>query len=552
MRIHIIVRRNPTTSPKNVTQTSASKKDVRQIEFVVDYEDGSIMDKIVFRRFEDTKHKANESTIEKIASQLRHFFDYFFKIKPAKEGLTELELERIMDQQDLLATLMYDMDAALNVEIVKDEVMRRLDKDKSAVYRDKELEIYKETIDKLLFRNNELINLVMEYVGYVTYGDLDVSSDGNKLTEADIFIIHCLIIYSKLIYIPYFRITVEVAFIEVARKVLIDIGNVINEKLKEQDMFPREDVQDSFISRFYAFLLNAASYEFDRHKKNLEKFALVGMSKEAHAMRSIMDQLLYSFLRIVLCVKEIKTPEDAKRLYENDSLESFHEFGLIPKSCAAYIQSTKSTVADHTMGKYKPRYVLKTLSTNDEGGTEMSQTSRFELQQSKNNKEQYDRMVELASDIIDDITSKIGIPMSTIDKIYDSIKSKRADTFRTPLNKMVVSRVLDGIYNNDVSDIIDLRGFLIICLYAHESLIKYPDLANAILAQERGRINNVCITEDMITSKICLQHAKERFLNIITKICSVDYVVVSNSGIMSQPYIVENDLIRWINDGCPI
>ena len=52
---------------------------------------------------------------------------------------------------------------------------------------------------------------------------------------------------------------------------------------------------------------------------------------------------------------------------------------------------------------------------------------------------------------------------------------------------MVVSRVLDGIYNNDVSDIIDLRGFLIICLYAHESLIKYPDLANAILARPFDR-----------------------------------------------------------------
>lgn len=520
-------------------RNNSGSKDVRQIMISVDYKDGEPMEDIVFRRFHNSKHKANVETIEQMIAHLNHFCDY----------TTDIMCNE--DMENIILDIMHELDEKLNADRVEKAVTDYMDKyadDDSVVYRNVEVKLYKEVMEEIFLNNHDLMDLVIDYNNRIMYNNM-VSVPGvtNKLTEADCFIIHCLILYSKLMYVPYFRLTVNVGFIEIVRDVLIKLGNRLNERIC--GLFPQELLDSSFISRLYAFLLNACAVDFDRHKKNIERYAVAGVSKESTAMRSIFDEMLSAFNRISLQVKMDST--DLRLYDERVTIADWDIFGLVTTNTASYIQKTKRRVADNKLGNIKPSYVLKVLSTEDDGGTEMSATSRFEIQAEKVDKEQYQYMQENKAYIIDDIYNKLG-RKADVDLIYDSVIATTRDSFCTDLNKMIVSFILMKRYGMDVSNILSLKEFLIICLYAHERLFKYPELAAAILGKVRGRLNNVEITSNMFSDRSFLMHAEERVLGHLSKICSCDYIIVSANNNVSNTMIVTDDLIDWINDGMPI
>lgn len=544
MKVSFLMRRNPGASNKKPDAVHA--KDVRQIDVAIDYEDGTEIDEIVFRRYETSKHKANESTVESITTHLEHFFDYVTKIKKCERT------------EHLVVNVIYEIDKRLNATIIEKSVLKRLEErmDETVTYRDIEVEIYQEVLEEIFLNNEELIDIMVEYNWKVFRDNMAHDSDvNNKLTSADVFIIHTLILYSKLIYLPYFRLTINVGYIEICKHLVIQLGDKINNRLKEMEAFPLEELQNGFMNRLYGFLLNACVIEFEKHSKNINKFESVGMSKETMAMKRVQTEILSAFTRIGL--RKIKDPNDKTSVYGN--LKDWDEFGMVTTNTASYIQRTKKEVTNNVVGVIKPAYIIKTLSSEDEGGTEISQTSRFEIQAEKNNKEQYQRMMESKECIMDDIFNKIHHTREGktkgdyLERLYDSILKTTKDEFRTDLNKFIVSFVLNSKYGVDVSYVLTLKEFVWVCIYANQCLmLRYGKLAHAIMAKAKSGKNAVVITADMFTNRSFLVHDEERVLRHLVKMCSTDYIIISSTGNISEPLDIESDLIRWINDGFPL
>lgn len=550
MRVLFIVRGNPAISQRvSKAKTVEATKDVRQLRIVVDGEDSEIMYDVTFRRYEGSTHKANVETIEQMASHLQHFADYFMKVKESL-ATNDVELEIIRREQDVILSLIEDLEHYFSDIVVEREVEKRQKIEPDRMYRDVELEVYQEFLENIFVNNHALMDLIIQYNKKILLDEMvpDPAID-NRLTSSDCFIIHCLIVYSRLIYLPYFKIKANVSYIEICRGIIIKIGNAINERMQKMDCFPSYETEDSFISRLFAFLWNACSFDFEKNIKNLQRYAIAGMAKESTAMRSVIDQILTTFSRLALIITIPETPAEETKLYTMEDLPIWSRFGMVSKNTAGYLQKTKRKIVDNELGNIKPKYIIHVLSSADEGGTEMSATSRWELQAEKTDKEQYQILTANAEYIMDDIYANIGLPKDTLSRIYENIKKTSLDTFKTDLNKMFVSYLFLSKYGADVSNKITFENYVYVCIYIYERLLRYNALRGAILSSARARLNSVEITEDMFTDKSFLIHNKQQVLNHLTKICSTTYVLVTGDGKIGPTRDIQEDLIRWINDG---
>lgn len=553
MYVLFSVRRNPNNSSK-IADGPETTKDVRQIRVSVDYGDGEPMYEVVFRRYEASTHKANVGTILKMASHLQHFFDYYMVIREKEKVMEEV----VIRDQDILLDLVADLEKKFSDKNVDDTVYKRQKEDPSLNYRDIELGLYQELLDEVYLDNDRLMELIIRYNQRILLDEMIPDPNvENRLTSADCFIIHCLVLYSRLMYLPYFKIKANVSYIEICRGTLIRLGNTLNDKIREMGLFIPEETEESFISRLYAFLLNACAYDFERNKKNLQRYAVAGMSKESTAMRSVLDQIITTFSRTALMVKFVVNPIDKERQYDN--IEEFDLFGMVSKNTVGYIQRAKKEVVANELGNIKPSYILSILSSDDGDGTEMSTTSRYELQAEKTDKEHYIRMMDNAENIMDDIYVKIARNKDEVKKIYENIKKTSINTFRTDLNKMMVSFLFLSKHGTDISGVITLEQYVQACIYLYERLsIRYPDLASSIMASSRARLNGIDITEDDFrdelksVDKSFLIHDRERVLHQLTKVSSCDYVIVTIEGRISRVYNIKDDLIQWIKDGMHI
>lgn len=508
---------------------------VREVAINIDAGDGCVKS-YKFRRYDTSKHKVNPDTAIGMSTHINHFFDW-------------VTMQDNQNYNDALIHLINDLDTRLNVERVGIECRKILSekiKDEPDILMNNiELEYTKDVLRDLFLSNYVILDMIINYTKEISVSNIIVdASIENKLTEEDCTVIHSLILYSKLLYVGgYMRVSIGVQFINVVKAILIELGEMLNDRI-HREVNPH-GYNETFISRLYHFLLNACSIDYDRHAANLTRFAITGISKDSSGILNLLNEILSSFHRVSLIIKDKDNKDKVPPLYSK--VEDWHVYGLVSKNTASYIQNTKKSVVNNDAGVIKPDYIIKMFSNDDKSGEVMSQTSRYDIQSEKTDKEQFMVLKTNAKYIINDILSKMTMGV-IVDNLY-AVASTSEYSFRTDLNKFVVSHFLESVHHCDVSGVLTLKEFIIVAVYCYELLDKYPSLAAGVIAKMVSRVNANPVDDTLFDGMMFTFHNKEKVIDFINKVASKSYIIVTKDNSVSRQYNISEELVLWIKDG---
>lgn len=516
---------------KEMSQTQSNGRSIH-----IRFEGG---DSVVLSRIVSSTSKLACSTVENMLASMNHYVCWC-QLYGYDVYLNNFEM------------LIRRMDTHLNILKISEYVERRVVELAGTKFANNQYcthEYFLGFINEFILNDAQLLRSVNEYIKDITMYNFESTNIESKLEECDIHIAHVLSWYIKLMYLCFYKINTNYNFIKLVKPTIVDLSIKINEYTM-QNIFPMkyEYMRNSFIDRLYAFIEFATDTEFKAHSGNIALYSCIGLNEQV-LVDSVMSEI-YDALKRIKVETYIPSKEKKANPDEFDSFEdiyTFFQYGFISKATSAYIQMAKKKHVNNQVGVHSLNFILRKYSVSTSNDETSSEVNRYEVYLERKNHEWYKEYKEIYDYILEDIRSKI-VFKETIESIL-----RQNGRYETLLNKFMVSLFLDVEYKCDISDILNMRDYVTICVYIHERLNKYPKLKNAVIGEIANGKNSVTIEASEIDGFYAAINIKV-ILKLITEMCSAEYNIVStnvNGAVTFSPrYNIRNDLISFINNGC--
>lgn len=510
-----------------------------------------------FERNDASKNKVNQKTVVCIANHLNHFLSY-------------LQInDRVSDLHHFLA-IMRDIDIALSKKNINQYCLLELDEldvlGRKVTYADKEREYFLKIINQYIVDDTVLLNAVSDYTYDTTLyatspieemlpedDDDDEEDKNKKLEKIDLHVLHCVALYTKLIFILYYRVGGSGQWISVVKNELIYIANKAND-IAIDKWFLEDRIlisSKSFMDRLHDFLLFSMKKPLYDNKNNIEKFRCVGIdpTKLLHNVIEDVLSLLYR-LNIVDYLDQKKLEDkihddDSNQYYEYTDIKDYPSVGLVAANTAAYIHAAKKRIVKNRVGNFDPDYIIKSFDDMDDTDGS-SDGTKFEMHLQKDNKENEYKY----NDVI--ITSMEDIRKNIINEKLLVSLSQNHKFKRTLFSQFMVSVFLEQYYGCDFSPSLSMSDFIAVIVRVHECLV-YPKLRIALLGETQSRKNSNQITLDEIHTVYQISNVDKiiKTLSEMTKSVYIFSDIDENNNIRYSPSIdIKDELLEFINNNC--
>lgn len=514
---------------KDLQQTGSNGRSIH-----IDIEGG---DTIILSRIVSTTSKLACQTVENMLASMNHFICW-------------TQLHGYTKYLDNFKMLIYRLDKQLNCIAVNDYVAKRVTElagTKNANNQYCTHEYFLHFVNNNIMNDSLLLESVNDYIKDITMYNFESSNIESKLEECDIHICHVLSWYIKLIYLCFYKVNTNYNFIKLIKPLIVDLSIKTNDYAM-QNIFPikYEYMRTSFIDRLYTFVEFATDPEFKTHSGNIGLYSCIGLNEQV-LIDSVMSEIYDALKRVKV---ETYIPNGKKKSEDDDVFDNIYDFfqyGFVSKATSAYIQMAKKKHVTNQVGVHNLNFILRKYSITTHGDETTAEANRYEVYLERKNQEWYKEYKEIYNHILTDIRKKIVFP-ETIEVIL-----RQNGRYETLLNKFMVSLFLDIEYKCDISDILNMRDYVTICVHIHERLNKYSKLKNAVIGEIASGKNSVVISPEDIDNFYNAVNSKMS-LKLITEMCSAEYNIIHDGpnglATVSSRYNIQNDLLAFINNGC--
>lgn len=442
----------------------------KELEFRV-YERGFLFHASKKKSFDGKTKKAIKST----TSQLNHFLDYLRRTDEFKEDGADSDLWYVVVK-------IMTLDQKLDRNNMDDVAQRRVEENYTP-FREEIVDYFKEVVRNQIVNDNYLIKLVSDYSYQSSKFNLQKSDIKEKLYYSDLHIYQCLSLFSKILYLLYFRISEMIGYTNLVKSMIIDLSVELNHHCL--DLFPNEyNIVNSrsFMDRLFGYIEFQNTKNSRKHKRIIQKFSAVGYSHEYFNI-----EILESVLSSMKSFQPRPYDKKMKKYEYSVGEDNLDDWGYISRATVKWISSTTTNTIFHLTRKTTP-YVINTVNPDaDSEHDDAPESSKYEILLEKKDREHYEDMKRLKKYIVND-SKRNGRLSDQSRKDIERIIEEKINV-RHLLNEFMMSLFLEQEYDVNVMDLLTYREYLIILFRIYERLEGYFDLTHALISKEANRQN---------------------------------------------------------------
>lgn len=480
----------------------------------------------------ENESDSSASTYHNVVEQLNHMIWYFQNNRNL--------LGNGVDILDVFANMMVTVET-----LTKDANMDRICMERYTSQSCESLITCKQNyfvidvVEKHVLFNENLIRGMYLYAFNRCDRQIEVKSNLAGISLPDIMCLLVTSLFMRILFILYPRVNNILFYKKLVKTFVPTLGSLVDKLNREYLPADTHHLMiDGFYDRLYKFVDHTVTGRLKYQEFMVNKFKPLG-EHEMNIKIECLQSILQSMVRYCMFSDDTKKDEGAMLMLHPDKCY------YPAKNLASYIGNTIVNTANNKTTLAKPRFISNVISSKSEEGEEArsSKAAKFEVMLEKQNKELYEEMVEFRDMIVEEEWSKLNLEQQNLaSKILEGSLYERHT-----LGEFMVSKFLESEYGENIINYVNDRQYVIIAMRVTFRIMRFPNLACAVLSKVMGTQNNMVFDTTGMDTMPIFQANRERAVKIFTDIIRNNYV--SQQDETFTTHRIENEFRQFIMEG---